>query len=89
MTPEFVIQMGQEALYLTVMLAAPILLSALGIGLFIGVFQAATQIQEMTLSFIPKLGAVVVTLLVAGPWMIRILVEFTVRLFENIPAYIG
>ncbi len=89
MTPEFVIQMGQEALYLTVMLAAPILLSALGIGLFIGVFQAATQIQEMTLSFIPKLGAVVVTLLIAGPWMIRILVEFTVRLFENIPAYIG
>lgn len=89
MTPEFVIQMGQEALFLTVLLAAPILLVALGIGLLIGVFQAATQIQEMTLSFIPKLGGVVVTLLVAGPWMIRILVEFTVRLFENIPSYIG
>lgn len=89
MTPEFVIQIGQEALLLTVLLAAPILGSALAVGLFVGVFQAATQIQEMTLSFIPKLCAVVLSLLIAGPWMIRILVEFTVRLFENIPAYIG
>ncbi len=89
MTPEFVIQIGQEALLLTVMLAAPILLSALAIGLFIGVFQAATQIQEMTLSFIPKLGAVVITLMLAGPWMIRILMEFTVRLIESIPSYLG
>jgi flagellar biosynthesis protein FliQ len=89
MTPEFVIQMGQEALLLTVLLAAPILGSALAIGLFVGVFQAATQIQEQTLSFIPKLGAVVVSLLVAGPWMIKILVDFTVQLFESIPAYLG
>ena len=69
--------------------AGSVLGTALAVGLFIGVFQAATQIQEMTLSFIPKLGAVVVSLLIAGPWMIRVLVEFTVRLFENIPAYIG
>ncbi len=89
MTPEFVIQTGQQALVLTVMLAAPILVAALGVGLLIGVFQAATQIQEMTLSFIPKLGAVVVTLIVAGPWMIRILMEFTIRLIENIPESLG
>ena len=80
---------GREALYLTMMLAGPLLLSALVVGLMIGVFQAATQIQEMTLSFIPKLIALVFALLFAGPWMLRLLVEFSQRLFLAIPGMLG
>jgi len=80
---------GREAMYLTMMLAAPLLLSALAVGLLIGVFQAATQIQEMTLSFIPKLMVLVFALLAAGPWMLRMLVEFTLRLFAEIPELLG
>lgn len=89
MTPESVILIGQEALKVTVLLAAPLLVSALAIGLLIGMFQAATQIQEMTLSFIPKLGILAVVLTVAGPWMIGLVVNFTERLITNIPAFIG
>jgi flagellar biosynthetic protein FliQ len=76
-------------MYLTMMLAAPLLLSALAVGLLIGVFQAATQIQEMTLSFIPKLMVLVFALLAAGPWMLRMLMEFTLRLFADIPGMLG
>ena len=89
MTPEVVMNVGQDALMMTMMLAGPLLLAALGVGLLIGIFQAATQIQEMTLSFIPKLGALVVALLIGGPWMIRTLVEFTTRLFNDIPMLVG
>tara|TARA_R110000822_G_C14904454_1_gene449405 strand:- start:122 stop:391 length:270 start_codon:yes stop_codon:yes gene_type:complete len=89
MTPESVIDIGREALFLTMYLAGPLLLSALAVGLLIGVFQAATQIQEMTLSFIPKLMALVLALLIAGPWMLDILVDFSVRLFLSIPAMVG
>ncbi|MDA0761208.1 MAG: flagellar biosynthesis protein FliQ [Proteobacteria bacterium] len=89
MTPEVVMNLGQDALMMTMMLAGPLLLAALGVGLLIGIFQAATQIQEMTLSFIPKLGALVVALLIGGPWMIRTLVEFTTRLFNDIPTLVG
>ena len=89
MTPEVVMSLGQDALMMTMMLAGPLLLAALGVGLLIGIFQAATQIQEMTLSFIPKLGALVVGLLIGGPWMIRTLVEFTTRLFNDIPMLVG
>jgi len=89
MTPETVIVVGQEALKITIMLAAPLLLSALAIGLLVGMFQAATQIQEMTLSFIPKLGIMALVLAVGGPWMLRLVVDFTERLFRNIPAMIG
>lgn len=89
MTPEMVMDIGREALYLTMMLAGPLLLSALVVGLMIGVFQAATQIQEMTLSFIPKLIALVFALLFAGPWMLRLLVEFSQRLFLAIPGMLG
>lgn len=89
MTPEAVLDVGREALYLTMMLAAPLLLSALAVGLLIGIFQAATQIQEMTLSFIPKLIVLVVALLISGPWMLRLLTEFTLRLYENIPGMLG
>lgn len=89
MTPDTVMDIGREAMYLTVMLAAPLLLSALAVGLLIGVFQAATQIQEMTLSFIPKLMVLVFSLMAAGPWMLRTLVEFTLRLFSEIPGMLG
>ncbi len=89
MTPETVIVIAQHALETTALLAAPMLLSALAAGLLIGMFQAATQIQEMTLSFIPKLIVLGVTMLVAGPWMLRVIVDFTQRLILNIPAYIG
>lgn len=89
MTPETVLDVGREALYLTMMLAGPLLLAALVVGLLIGVFQAATQIQEMTLSFIPKLMALVFALLFAGPWMLRMLIEFSQRLFLAIPGMLG
>ncbi len=89
MTAEMVMELGRDALYVTVLLSAPLLLSALAVGLLIGVFQAATQIQEMTLSFIPKLIALVVALVVAGAWMLRILIEFSMRLFNEIPGLVG
>jgi flagellar biosynthetic protein FliQ len=70
------------------LLAMPLLLTALVIGLLVGVFQAATQINEMTLSFIPKLVGMTVTLVVAGPWMLKVIVSYTRELFESIPALI-
>ena len=74
---------------MTVLLAGPLLGAALAVGLLIGIFQAATQIQEMTLSFIPKLLALVVALFIAGPWMIQVLVTFSERLIVGIPGLIG
>lgn len=88
MTPESVLTLGQQALQLALMLAAPLLLVSLAVGLLIGIFQAATQINEMTLSFIPKLLALAATLTLAGPWMLQMLVEFTRRLLEGIPGAI-
>ena len=88
MTPETVLTIGRQALEVTVMLAAPLLLAALIVGLLIGMLQAATQINEMTLSFIPKLGVLVLALLVAGPWMLTVLLDFTRRLFESIPSLV-
>jgi flagellar biosynthesis protein FliQ len=89
MTPEMVMTIGQRALEITILLAAPLLLAALVIGLLVGVFQAATQINEMTLSFIPKLIGMAGTLVVAGPWMLKTIVGYTRELFESIPGLIG
>ena len=89
MGPETVLDVGRDALWMTVMLAGPLLGAALAVGLLIGIFQAATQIQEMTLSFIPKLLALVVALFIAGPWMIQVLVTFGKRLIVGIPGLIG
>ncbi|MEQ8515127.1 MAG: flagellar biosynthesis protein FliQ [Chromatocurvus sp.] len=89
MTPESVLEVGRDALWLAVLLAGPLLLSALAVGLLIGIFQAATQIQEMTLSFIPKLIALVVALFVAGPWMLSVVVSFSRRLYMDIPGLLG
>ncbi|MDP4030045.1 MAG: flagellar biosynthesis protein FliQ [Gallionella sp.] len=89
MTPETVITIGQQAIEMTLMLAAPLLLSALVIGLVVSIFQAATQINEMTLSFIPKLLGIFLTLIFAGPWMVNTMVDYIRRLFGNIPWMIG
>lgn len=89
MTPESVIEIGRHALVLTMLLAAPLLLTALAIGLVVGMFQAATQINEMTLSFIPKLIGLALVLVIAGPWMLRTLVDFTRQLIEGLPGMVG
>ncbi len=89
MTPESVMTLGRQALELTLLISAPLLLSALAVGLLVSVFQAATQINEMTLSFIPKLVAILVMLVFAGPWMITMMVEYIRRLLENLPFMIG
>ncbi len=89
MTPEMILQLGNEALWMAILMAAPILLTALTVGVVIGMLQAATQIQEMTLSFIPKLLAVVGVLVVAGPWMLNVMVQWVRELFMDIPQLIG
>jgi flagellar biosynthetic protein FliQ len=89
MSPEAVMTIGSRALEITLMLAAPLLLVALVTGLIIGAFQAATQINEMTLSFIPKVLALALTIVVAGPWMLKVLISYTRELFESIPGLIG
>ncbi|WP_329742679.1 flagellar biosynthesis protein FliQ [Dyella sp. A6] len=88
MTPESVIAFGQHALYVAMLVAAPLLLTALAVGLLIGVIQAATQINEMTLSFIPKLIAMAVVGVIAGPWMLRTLVQFTHDLIISLPGVV-
>ena len=80
---------GQQGLYLLLMVAAPILLTVLGVGLLVSVFQAATQIHEATLSFVPKVVAAVAVLAVAGPWMLTTLVEYLQRTLMAIPSVVG
>lgn len=89
MNADTVIDLSQQALYVIVMLAAPMLISALAIGLLIGMFQAATSINEMTLSFIPKLLVLVIAIMVAGPWMLGLILNYTRNLFLSIPGLIG
>lgn len=89
MTPEVVMELGQQTLLMVALLAGPLLVAALAVGLLIGIFQAATQIQEMTLSFIPKLAALAIALVIGGPWMLRSIVEFTTELFQKIPSLVG
>jgi flagellar biosynthetic protein FliQ len=89
MSPDTVMTIGRHALEITVLLAAPLLLVTLAVGLMVGIFQAATQINEMTLSFIPKLVAMAATLLVAGPWMLNQLIGYTRQLIISIPGLVG
>jgi flagellar biosynthetic protein FliQ len=86
MTPEATLTLLNNALWITVIVAAPILLSVLVVGVFIGMLQAATQINEMTLSFIPKLIILFLTLLFAGPWMLNTLTTYVTNLITNIPT---
>lgn len=89
MTPESVMTLGRHAMEITLMIAAPMLLTALVVGLVVSIFQAATQINEMTLSFIPKLVGIFVALVVAGPWMLAVMVDYMRELFSSIPRLIG
>ncbi|MDY7575011.1 flagellar biosynthesis protein FliQ [Actimicrobium sp. CCI2.3] len=89
MTPESVMTMGRHAMEVTLMVAAPLLLVALLIGLIVSIFQAATQINEQTLSFIPKLVGIFVALIVAGPWMLSIMLDYMREMFTGIPSMIG
>jgi flagellar biosynthesis protein FliQ len=84
-----VIAMVREALELTLIVSAPLLLTALCAGLVVSIFQAATQINEATLSFIPKLIAVFAAVVIAGPWMLQLLIDYTQRLLTNIPGMVG
>jgi flagellar biosynthetic protein FliQ len=86
--PETIMAIGQRALEVMLLLSMPLLLVALVVGLLVGVFQAATQINEMTLSFIPKLLAMTAALAISGPWMLKILVSYTRELIESIPSLI-
>ncbi len=89
MTPELVMSIGRQAIEMTLILSGPLLLAALVIGLIISIFQAATQINEQTLSFIPKLVGMFLALILAGPWMLQMMVDYIRRLFESIPQIIG
>jgi flagellar biosynthetic protein FliQ len=89
MNPDLVVNLVQQALQTTILVSAPLLLAALVTGLIVSVFQAATQINEMTLSFIPKLLAIFAVAALAGPWMLGLLVDFTRRLYTAIPGMIG
>jgi flagellar biosynthetic protein FliQ len=89
MTPETVMTMGRQAVEITLMVSAPMLLVALVVGLVVSIFQAATQINETTLSFIPKLVGIFIALIVAGPWMLTIMVDYIRQMFTNIPSMIG
>ena len=89
MTTEFVLGLGREAITLTLMVAAPMLVLGLLVGVAISILQAVTQIQEMTLTFVPKIVAVTLAFLIFLPWIINMLVGFTTRLFTNIPMLTG
>ena len=89
MTPEAVMSIGRHAMEVTLLIAAPMLLIALAIGLIVSIFQAATQINEMTLSFIPKLIGVFIALMIAGPWMLAVMLDYMRQLFTGIPGMIG
>jgi flagellar biosynthesis protein FliQ len=87
MSIEFVTSFGREALLVVLLISAPLLGFALLVGVIISIFQAVTQIQEMTLTFVPKILAVLIALLAFGPWIIRIMLNFTTTLFLNLPTY--
>ena len=89
MDSQQVFTFGQQSLYMLLMIAAPVLLTVLAVGLVVSIFQAATQIHEATLSFVPKIIAAVAVLVIAGPWMLTSLVEFLQRTLQSIPSVVG
>lgn len=89
MTPSVVVEIGRQAVEVTLMISAPLFIAALATGLLVSIFQAATQINEATLSFVPKLIAVFITMVVAGPWMITLLTDYIRRLYGAIPGIVG
>lgn len=89
MSDETVITLAREAIRTAVLVGGPVILAGLVVGLIVSVFQAVTQIQEQTLSFLPKLLIMVIVLLLAGPWMLRLTVDLATRLWGDLPSYIG
>lgn len=89
MTPDTVINLAKQSVYTIMIISAPMLLIALAVGLLVSIFQAMTQIQEQTLAFIPKIVAVFISIVVFGPWMLTILLDYTRDLFQNLPQLIG
>lgn len=89
MTPGTVMEIGRQAIEVTLVISAPMLLSALVVGLIVSIFQAATQLNESTLQFVPKLVVMFLVLLLIGPWMLQYMVDYIQRLFESIPQLIG
>lgn len=89
MTPGTVMEIGRQAIEVTLLIAAPMLVAALAIGLIVSIFQAATQINESTLQFVPKLVVMFLVLLLIGPWMLQYMMDYIQRLFESIPQLIG
>lgn len=89
MTPTIVVDIGRQAVEVLLMISAPLFIAALATGLIVSIFQAATQINEATLSFVPKLVVMFITLVLAGPWMITVLTDFVRRLYGSIPSIIG
>lgn len=89
MTPTAVVEIGRQAVEVTLMISAPLFIAALTTGLIVSIFQAATQINEATLSFVPKLIVLLATLIIAGPWMITVLTDYVRRLYSSIPSIIG
>lgn len=89
MTPGMVMDIGRQAVEITLMMSAPLFFAALVTGLTVSIFQAATQINEMTLSFVPKLIAIFIAVVLAGPWMMTLITDFATRLFTSIPSTIG
>ena len=88
MSGDLVIQLAQEALMIVLLVSAPMLGLGLIVGLLVAVFQATTSIQEQTLTFVPKLTAILVVILIFGPWMLRIMVEYVSNVFINLPMYL-
>lgn len=88
MTPDFIVGFGKRAMEVTLLVSAPMLLAGLVVGVVISIFQAVTSIQEMTLTFIPKILAVMVVFVLTFPWMLHVFLSYTENLFMNIPTYI-
>lgn len=89
MTPDTVLKLAEQSIYTILILSAPMLLIALGVGLLVSIFQAMTQIQEQTLAFVPKILAVFLSIIIFGPWMLTILLDYTRDLFQQLPQLIG
>ncbi|WP_270180450.1 flagellar biosynthesis protein FliQ [Alkalihalobacillus sp. CinArs1] len=89
MSPDLVISIAEDAVYTVIIISAPLLLIALGVGLIVSVFQAMTQIQEQTLAFIPKIIAVLLTIVLFGPWMLTMMLDYTTNLYQNLYRFIG
>ncbi|MFC4023137.1 flagellar biosynthesis protein FliQ [Oceanobacillus longus] len=89
MSSEFVLTLAEQGIYTILLVTGPLLLLALAVGLLVSIFQATTQIQEQTLAFIPKIVAVLVGLILFGPWMLTTMVEFTENILQNINQFVG